>query len=257
MNTRLRSKGQKPDDAARRFAIFGTGRVGRNMAAYLRSLGHETTAITRSDATGDPARARVLASEADVVAVAIPDDKLAAWARDWRGAFEGKPVIHFSGAILVDGMMSYHPLYSFPRGELSPATMRMIALARQEGSPSFADLAPGAPNPEFVVADADRAYYHALAVLSGNFAAFLWNETARGFAGRLAIEPETMLASYLSGVVERFRESPFDSLTGPVARRDQATVEANLKALQGEPKLASLYRSFLEAAWPAFERKDS
>ena len=66
-----------------------------------------------------------------------------------------------------------------------------------------------------------------------------------------------MLASYLSGVVERFRESPFDSLTGPVARRDQATVEANLKALQGEPKLASLYRSFLEAAWPAFERKDS
>jgi predicted short-subunit dehydrogenase-like oxidoreductase (DUF2520 family) len=102
------------------------------------------------------------------------------------------------------------------------------------------------------VKDADRAYYHALAVLSGNFAAHLWNEAAKGFAGRLKVAPETILASYLAGLVERFRESPYDSLTGPVGRRDRASVEANLAALEGEPKLKALYASFIMSAWPGF-----
>ncbi len=233
--------------------MFGAGRVGRNMAAYLAHLGHEAHLVTRSEAEAAPDRCRDLVARADIVAAAIPDGRLAAWAQTWRGALAGKPAIHFSGALSVGGLFSYHPLFSFPRTQLPPATMRVIAFARQEGAPPFAEIAPGAPNPEFVVADADRAYYHALAVLSGNFAAFLWNETAAGLADRLKISPEIVLASYFSSLVERFRESPFDSLTGPVARRDRETVEANLKALAAAPKLAELYRAFLKAAWPNFE----
>lgn len=238
---------------SKRYAIFGGGRVGRNMASYLRHLGHDATVITRHDAEAAPEKCRLEIARSDVIAAAIPDDRLAAWAQTWCGALAGKPAIHFSGALSVSGLSSYHPLYSFPKSLLSPATMRTIAIARQQGAPPFAEIVPNAPNPEFVIADLDRAYYHALAVLSGNFAAFLWNETAKGFADRLRIAPETVLASYFGGLVERFRESPRDSLTGPVARRDRMTVESNLKALADDPKLYELYRAFLHAAWPDYE----
>jgi predicted short-subunit dehydrogenase-like oxidoreductase (DUF2520 family) len=223
------------------------------MASYLRHLGHRASIVTRAEAESAPAACRALVERADVIAAAIPDDRLADWEKAWRGALAGKPAIHFSGALSVHGLMSYHPLYSFPKTELAPATMRSIAFAREEGAPPFSEIVPGATNPDFVVADADRAYYHALAVLSGNFAAFVWNEAAKGMAARLRIPPEEMLSSYFSGLVDRFRESPFDSLTGPVARRDRMTVERNLKALADDPKLAELYRAFLRAAWPEYE----
>lgn len=111
-------------------------------------------------------------------------------------------------------------------------------------------ILPGAENPEFVIADQDRAYYHALAVLSGNFAAHMWNETAKRFASRFDVAPETVIASYLSGVVDRFVENPKNSMTGPIARRDQETVRANLEALADDPQLYALYRAFLKSAWP-------
>lgn len=238
---------------SKRYVIFGGGRVGRNMSSYLRHLGHQATIVTRAEAETAPADCRALIAHADVIAAAIPDDRLADWERTWRATLAGRQAIHFSGALSIHGLRSYHPLYSFPRTELAPMTMRSIAFIRQEGAPPFSEIVPGATNPDFVIADKDRAYYHALAVLSGNFAAFVWNETAKGFAARLQIPPEAMLASYFSGLVDRFRESPFDSLTGPVARRDRSTVERNLEALAAEPKLAELYRAFLGAAWPDYE----
>lgn len=237
--------------SSKKFVVFGTGRVGRNMSAYLRALGHDVLSISRAEA--EEALAREDAVQAsDAVLAAIPDGALERWAAHWRRRLPGKTLIHFSGALVIDGMKSYHPLYSFPRTELSFDTIRAVAIARQEGAPPFAQVVPGAANPEFVIADADRAYYHALAVLSGNFAAFVWNETAKGFAGRLGVAPADVMASYLAGVVDRFVESPFDSLTGPLARKDRASVEANLKALEGEPRLAALYRAFLDAAWPDY-----
>ncbi|GAB4518723.1 MAG: DUF2520 domain-containing protein [Amphiplicatus sp.] len=236
-----------------KYAIVGAGRVARSIAAYLRALNHEAALIGRAESQARaPSCLRALAA-ADVIAAAIPDHALAPWRRAYDDAVAGKPAIHFSGALVIEGMWSYHPLYSFPPAPLPPETTARIAFARQEGAPPLASLIPGAKNPEFVVADADRAFYHALAVLSGNFAAYLWNETAKAFSGRLAGLPADVLAGYLHGVVDRFAESPFGSLTGPVARRDRATVEANLDALAREPRLAGLYRAFLAAAWPDFE----
>lgn len=232
--------------------IFGTGRVGTSMAHYARALGADVSVIARKNAESDRSGAIAFVQQADVVAAAIPDDKLARWIEEWRSAIGSKPAIHFSGALLIKGMRSYHPLYSFPLEPLPPEQMAKIAFAREEEAPLFASLFPGATNPEFVVGAADRAYYHALAVLSGNFAAHLWNETARAFEGRFNLAPETVLTSYLAGVVERFRETPVDSMTGPVARRDRASVEANLAALAGDPRLKALYLAFLESAWPDY-----
>ncbi len=237
----------------RRFLIFGPGRVGRSIKAYVRHLGHEATLLSKTEAEGEKTRAQI--KDADVVAAAIPDSALHEFAKHWSAPLAGKRAIHFSGALTVEGLLSYHPLYAFPPSALAPDLMRSVAFAREEKAPPLAEIIPGAPNTDFIVKAEDRAYYHALAVLSGNFASFLWNKTAMGFAGRLQIDPETIVASYLSGLVDRFREHPFDSMTGPVKRRDRASVEANLAALDREPELKALYTTFLALAWPDFLKR--
>ena len=233
-----------------RMLIFGAGRVGASLARYASHLGHEVFLVRRETARSDRAGVRALLGKADLIAAAVPDGAIAGWREEWAGEIGERVAIHFSGALAITGMRSYHPLYSFPTEPLSPATMSRVAIAREEGAPPFSSTLPGAANPEFVVRAADRPYYHALAVLSGNFAAHVWNETAKGFAARFGLPAEEILGSYLAGVVDRFRESPFDSLTGPIARRDAQTVDANLAALARDPRLKALYQAFLDSAWP-------
>jgi predicted short-subunit dehydrogenase-like oxidoreductase (DUF2520 family) len=233
-----------------RILVFGAGRVGSSITRYARHLGADVSIVTRLEAAADPSSVRERISQADVVAAAIPDDRLSGWRENWRAALDGRRAVHFSGALAVPGMLAYHPLYSFPREPLAPEIMAGIAIAREEGAPPFSSILPGAPNPDFEVKAADRAFYHSLAVLSGNFAAHLWNEAAKAFAGRFGLPPEGPMAYYLAGVVERFRENPANSMTGPVARKDAETVARNLAALESEPRLKALYLGFLESAWP-------
>lgn len=229
-----------------RILIFGRGRVGGSFKAFVESLGHQALSLGRADAV----RAETEILSADLVAAAIPDDALPAWWEHWRSRLKDRPAMHFSGARVLQGLPGYHPLYSFPAAPLDPREFGAIAIAREPGAKPFAQMAPGAANPEFVVRDEDRAFYHALAVVSGNFAAHLWNETARAFSDRLGPGGGEVLGAYFDSVVARFRENPSSSLTGPVARRDAATVEANLEALEQTPRLGALYRAFLQSAWP-------
>lgn len=233
-----------------RMLIFGAGRVGASIARYASHLGNDTSVITHERALRDRSAVAALVRNSDLIAAALPDDRIEAWRNEWGSEISGRTAIHFSGALTLEGLRSYHPLYSFPTAPLTPETMARIAIAREEGAPPFSAIVPGASNPEFVVRAEDRPYYHALAVLSGNFAAHLWNEAAKGFASRFALPPEEILSFYLAGVVDRFRESPFNSMTGPIARRDASTVAANLAVLDGAPRLKALYEAFLESAWP-------
>lgn len=227
-----------------RIVIFGPGRVGRSFAAFAQSLGHQPVLVARGEA-GEAAVA-----SADVVAAAIPDDAIPGWFTHWRTRLAGKRALHFSGARVIDGLPGYHPLYSFPTTPLDPKIFGGIAIAREADAAPFSTIVPGTDNPEFTIAAADRAFYHALAVVSGNFAAHLWNETAAAFADRLGPHGGAALAAYFSSLVDRFRENPATSLTGPVARRDAATVAANLEALKDAPRLRALYEAFLRSAWP-------
>lgn len=234
-----------------RVLIFGNGRVGASFARYAAHLGHEASVVTQTMIRHDRDLVAAMVQSADLVAAAIPDDSLAGWRKNWDAELAGKaPPIHFSGALMIAGMRGYHPLYSFPKAPLPPETMGRIVVAREEGAALFSSILPGARNPEFAVRAEDRPYYHALAVLSGNFAAHLWNLTAAGFSARFGFSPEKILGSYLEGVVERFREAPLGSMTGPVARRDCVTVKANLAALDRDPRLKQLYIDFLASAWP-------
>lgn len=235
------------------YVIFGCGRVGVNMAAYLKHLGHKVSLVSRAQAQDARTECAKLIEKADIIAAAIPDDRLQSWRDEWRVEISVKFAIHFSGAVSIDGVQGFHPLFSFPKTLLSLETMKKIAFACPSGGPSFSDIFPTAPNPHFEIAEKDRARYHALAVLSGNLASYLWNETAKELAAYSGASSEKILESYLGSIVDRFVENPTASLTGPVARRDRETVNRNLASLNGDPKLKSLYEAFLAAAWPDFD----
>ena len=239
------------------YVIFGCGRVGSNMAAYLRHLGHEVRLLSRDEANSDRAGCAEAIAEANIIAAAIPDDKLPAWRDEWQDEIGGKTAVHFSGAVSIDGGFGFHPLYSFPASPLSIEAMKEMAFACPLNGPRFAEIFPKAPNPHFEIADKDRARYHALAVLSGNLASFVWNETAKEIAGFTGMAPEKIMASYLGSILDGFVENPTSSLTGPIARHDKITVEKNLASLKGDPKLKRLYEAFLAAAWPDFEAPEN
>lgn len=235
-----------------RYVIFGSGRVGSAMAAYLTSLGEGLRLIPHAQARDEPDQCRAWIDEAEIVAAAIPDDALAAWRRYWAGAIGQKLAIHFSGAAAIENMYAYHPLYSFPKGPVAPEVMAGVPFACPANGPPFKEVFPGAGNPNFELADSDRARYHALAVLSGNLSAFLWNRTAGPFQDLSGLRAQEIMGVYLQSLIDRFLETPEDSLTGPVARRDGETVKANMAALQGEPELTAFYKAFLDAAWPDY-----
>ncbi|GJL95426.1 MAG: stilbene synthase [Hyphococcus sp.] len=235
-----------------RYAIFGAGRAGENMAAYLRHLGHVIEIITRAEVEETRANCCEKVSHADIVIAAIPDSALQPWFENWQEVIGERPAVHLSGAVTVSGMSGFHPLYSFPKAVIDMAIMARIPFACSEQGPEFSELFPGAQNPHFMLRDDDRAYYHALAVLSGNLSAFLWNKTADPFEKLSGMPAQDIMRVYLQSLVDRFLEAPKKSLTGPVARRDANTVQKNLDALKSQAELSQLYQAFLDTAWPDY-----
>ena len=139
-----------------RLLIFGTGRVGNSFAHYASHLGIKTTVATHAMAEDDKAPVTDMIRDADVVAAAIPDDRLYAWREKFIAEIGKRPAIHFSGALTIPGLRGYHPLYSFPEKPLPPEIMAGIAIAREEGAAPFSQILPGAANPEIVVRADDR-----------------------------------------------------------------------------------------------------
>lgn len=218
--------------------IIGTGRAGSAIRARLRERGVRVT----DGREPDPA--------AELVVLCVPDSVIGEVAAEVRS---GPWVAHVSGATSLTALdpharrFSVHPLQTLTRdrgaeqldgawgaigGETDEALDRARWLAQTLGLRSF------------VVADADRALYHAAAVIGGNAIVTLHQAATRLLADvgapREAIVP----------LMLRTIENGFD-LTGPMARGDRATIEAHLTALEERaPDLVPLYRALVEATTP-------
>ena len=162
----------------------------------------------------------------------------------------GPWVAHVSGATRLEALdpherrFSVHPLQTLTRergpeqldgawgaigGETEAALVRARWLAEALG------LKP------FEVADADRALYHAAAVIGGNYLVTL-HEVAGRLLDQVGAPPDAIVP-----LMTRTIENGFD-LTGPIARGDWSTVEAHLAVLEERaPDLVPLYRALAEA----------
>jgi predicted short-subunit dehydrogenase-like oxidoreductase (DUF2520 family) len=220
--------------------VIGSGRAGRAIAARLRERGLEV-AVTGRAAAADPG------SPADLVLLCVPDAAIAEVA---RGVAPGPWVAHVSGATTLGALepharrFSVHPLQTLTteRGpEQLDGAWGAVTGETDEARETATWLAQMLGLRPFLLADADRPLYHAAAVIAGNYLVTLYR-TASVLFDAVGAPPEALVP-----LMERTIENGF-VLTGPIARGDQATIDAHLRALGDRaPELVPLYLALAEA----------
>jgi len=217
-------------------AIVGPGRMGTALAAALRAAGVPVEGpLGRGEPPGSPA----------AVLLCVPDAAIAGAA---AAIAPGPLVGHCSGATGLGALGAHegfalHPLMTVPAEgpprfagagcAVAGTTDRALAAARALGE--RLGMRP------IAVADEDRAAYHAAASVASNFLL-----TLEGAAERLAATTgvdRAMLLPIVRATVENWGALGAErALTGPIARGDEATVEAHRRAIRERaPELLELY----------------
>lgn len=154
-----------------------------------------------------------------------------------------KTVVHFSGALHDERLISAHPLMTFANEVFDKSVYEKIHFS-MTGADSLQKALPNFTNSFSVVAAENKTLYHALCVLAGNFPQLLWNETLKEF--RNLNIPDSAIETYIQQVAANFVQQKEKALTGPLVRKDLKTIESNLKSLQAKPTLKNIYTNFNE-----------
>ncbi|OGR80751.1 MAG: hypothetical protein A2X32_09415 [Elusimicrobia bacterium GWC2_64_44] len=218
------------------YGIAGDGRASTHLQAYFRLLKIPYKVWSR---LGGLAPAEVLAG-CSTVFLLIKDGAIAPFIAA-NPFLKGKTLIHFSGALSVGGAYAMHPFMPLAARPLTLAQYRAIPFALEPGV-SLKRLVPEFCNPVFRVKKADKAHYHALCVLGANLPVLLWRK-AMGELGRKFKVPPALAQRYFQASLDNFRADPARALSGPIARRDAATIAADVEALGADP-YAEVYSLF-------------
>ena len=228
----------------RSFRVVGPGRAGGSFAEALRDAGwHLTGVIGRGMALDDAA------ADVDLVIIATPDRAIAEVARAIRPVAE-TAVMHLSGACGLDVLApherraSVHALMTLPDAYTGAARLRggWFAIA---GDAVAAELVAALDGRSFVVADDERALYHAAASVASNHLVVLLGQVERLAAG--AGVPFSAFLPLIRASIDSVEAlGSRRALTGPAARGDDETIERHLRALDETER--PLYRVLSNAA---------
>lgn len=219
------------------YLVIGAGRVATHIKHYFGLRGLSFLEWNRKAHTV-PELAPLLA-KASVVLLPIKDSAIEEFRDRHLKDFKGT-IAHFSGALHVDGIESFHPLMTFGPQLYDLDFYEKISIAASSKD-AFRTCFPELKNPVFALRTEDKPFYHALCVMSGNFPQILWKECLASFDA-LGV-PSEAVGLYLQKNLENFRADPAQSLTGPLVRGDETTIQKNMKALP--ERLRELYRAFV------------
>jgi predicted short-subunit dehydrogenase-like oxidoreductase (DUF2520 family) len=210
--------------------VVGRGRVGSAIHARLEERG-------LAGAGGD----------ADLVLLCVPDQAIAEVA---AGIPPGPWVAHVSGATPLLSLAPHvqrfglHPLQTFTRArgaEQIDGAWAAVTAETDEARARAWWLADRLGLRAFDLRDDMRVLYHAGAAMASNFLVTLHRAASRLF-DRAGAPPVALLP-----LMRRTIDNGFE-LTGPIARGDEATVDAHLAAIRSHaPELEPLYRALAEA----------
>jgi predicted short-subunit dehydrogenase-like oxidoreductase (DUF2520 family) len=240
--------------STRRCAIIGPGRLGRALAAKLEISGQLVAGPLPRDY-----RASDLV-DADVVLLCVPDREIKAAAETLLEHISGDcrcPLIaHCSGAstlavldpVPLDRRLSLHPLTTLAANQ--PAVFEGVGAAvaghSTEALAVARELASGLGMKPFVIDDADRGAYHAAASIASNFLVTL-ESAAEQLAASAGCDRDS-LVPLVRQTLSNWAAAGSGSLTGPIARGDEATVERQREAVAHRtPELLALFDALAEA----------
>jgi predicted short-subunit dehydrogenase-like oxidoreductase (DUF2520 family) len=236
-----------PDsNEASRIGVVGAGRLGTALSGALRAAGLEV----------DGPAGRGERPRGDVVLLCVPDREIPRAAETVAGA--AALVGHTSGATPLTalaaaeragaGLFGLHPLQTIA-ADSPPAAFQGAGCAVAGSTPEALRAATGIARrlgmTPFEIDDEGRAAYHAAASIASNFLVTLQAAAERvaADAGLEPAEARALLAPLVRQTVENWAErGPERALTGPVARGDEATVQAQRDAVQqAAPELLELF----------------
>jgi predicted short-subunit dehydrogenase-like oxidoreductase (DUF2520 family) len=261
-----------------KFALIGPGRAGATVALALVARGYVPTAVAgrAPDAPSTIATAAcldakpVLVSKAGrraaIVIIATPDAVIEATAVALAPSLERNAlVVHLAGSLGVgvfDRLLelrpdvrvgALHPLQSMPSVSMGldrlPGSWAAIA-----GDPQVAELADALELRAFEVPDAQRARYHATAVVASNHLVALLGQVDR-LAAAAGVPFEAFAPLAEASLANTFGLGARAALTGPVSRGDLATVSAHLRELP--PSERDAYRALAREAARLVDNRDS
>ncbi|WP_394940549.1 Rossmann-like and DUF2520 domain-containing protein [Psychromicrobium sp. YIM B11713] len=252
-------------------AVIGAGKVGAVLGAALRSAGHAVIGVSAvSQESRDRAESLLpgvpvlqipeLVERAELVLLAVPDDALeqlvAGLAK--TGAWQlGQLVAHTSGRFGVGVLAPVRAAGAIPLAIHPAMTFSGLSmdLARLPDS-SFGVTADAAMLPiaqalvveigaePVVVAEADRALYHAALAHSANHLVTLTAQSAELLRSIGVERPERLLGPLLRASLDNALASGEQALTGPVARGDSGTVRSHVQALaENSAEILAAYRA--------------
>ena len=254
-----------------RIVVVGPGRAGTSLAIAADRAGHDIVAVfgrTPEHAQDAAARFGAMAHRlsdpvppVDLVLIAVRDDVIGDVADSLAatiGAASGAD--HLSGATSVEALApiaaagvaigAFHPLQTLPNPDAGAARLGGAWFAVTADSPLrelLHELAASIGGFPFDLDDAHKPAYHAAATASANFplAALTMAKDLFAAAGVPFAAARPLVEAIIANA---FDQGPSESLTGPIARGDVATVATQLAAVAEEtPEWEAAFRSFLRA----------
>ena len=229
---------------ARSFRVVGLGRAGGSFAGALVSAGWRLEGVFGRDSTLDDVAVGV-----DVVIIATPDRAIVDVARAIRPDVD-TAIVHLSGACGLDVLAphsrraSVHALMTLPDARTGAARLHggWFAVA---GDPAAAEVVEALDGRSFVVADDQRARYHAAAAVASNHLVVLLGQVER-LAASVNVPFAAFLPLIRASVDNVEALGAVRALTGPAARGDDDTIKRHIRALDESER--PLYRVLSNAA---------
>ena len=175
----------------------------------------------------------------DILFIATPDDVVAEVASQVRPVAT-TAVVHLSGSLgldVLDGHArrgSLHPLVPLPTPAIGAERLRSGVTLTVAGDPITRTVAEALGGDVVEVDDADRAAYHAAAVIAANHLVALMGQVER-VAATAGLPLEAFAGLMRAASEDAFALGPRAALTGPAVRGDWETVERHRTAIAGMP----------------------
>jgi predicted short-subunit dehydrogenase-like oxidoreductase (DUF2520 family) len=145
-------------------------------------------------------------------------------------------VVHLSGSLGLDALGAHprraavHPLVPLPNGEVGAARLCSGVTFAVAGDAVAHEIAATLGGRTVVVADEDRAAYHAAACIAANHVVALLGQVER-VAVSVGLDLESFLPLTRAAVDDVAALGAQAALTGPARRGDWATLSRHLDAL--------------------------
>ena len=232
--------GQVPD-TSHLYGIVGDGRLATHIRAYFDYL--HIPYVSWSRRTHPGIEPEIVLEMCATILLLINDDSILPFIETQKNLHD-KTFVHCSGALVLPNVQGVHPLMTFGPKTYDLCIYQQIPFVWEKGKVPFQQLFPELRNLNYSIAPETKVLYHSLCVMAGNFTTLLWSKFFHELEEKFHM-PAATAFPYLRAIANNLEADYNQALTGPIVRKDWATMDRNMEALEGDPYQA-IYRAFVE-----------